>query len=142
MPKIRTKSPIHENADANITCDFGDGDISRSRSRLPHTHTHTSLARLYLDLLATINKHLFPQDCSVTSGDTMLCDSPKFNLSTATSRRRRDTDGDATYLADSNLQFYIGFLLDGVTAYRCELLLLSSGSSIREDCKLNVSLVI
>ena len=22
-------SPIHENADANITCDFGDGDISR-----------------------------------------------------------------------------------------------------------------
>ena len=23
----RKKSPIHENADANITCDFGDGDI-------------------------------------------------------------------------------------------------------------------
>ena len=23
------KSPIHENADANITCDFSDGDISR-----------------------------------------------------------------------------------------------------------------
>ena len=23
------KSPIHENADANITCDIGDGDISR-----------------------------------------------------------------------------------------------------------------
>ena len=35
MPKIRKKSTIHENADANITCDFGDGDISRSRSRLP-----------------------------------------------------------------------------------------------------------
>ena len=31
------ESPIHENADANITCDFGDGDISRFRSRLPHT---------------------------------------------------------------------------------------------------------
>ena len=30
-------SRIHENADANITCDFGDGDISRYRSRLPHT---------------------------------------------------------------------------------------------------------
>ena len=34
MPKIRKKSPIHENADANITCDFGDGDISHFRSRL------------------------------------------------------------------------------------------------------------
>ena len=27
-PKNTKKSPIHENADANITCDFGDGDIS------------------------------------------------------------------------------------------------------------------
>ena len=27
--KYEKKSPIHENADANITCDFGDGDISR-----------------------------------------------------------------------------------------------------------------
>ena len=27
--KSRKKSLIHENADANITCDFGDGDISR-----------------------------------------------------------------------------------------------------------------
>ena len=25
--KNTKKSPIHENADANITCDFGDGDI-------------------------------------------------------------------------------------------------------------------
>ena len=29
--KITKKSPIHENADANITCNFGDSDISRSR---------------------------------------------------------------------------------------------------------------
>ena len=37
-PKIREKkSPIHENADANITCDFGDGDISPSRSCLSNT---------------------------------------------------------------------------------------------------------
>ena len=36
--KNTKKSPIHENADANITCYFGDGDISRSTSRLPHTH--------------------------------------------------------------------------------------------------------
>ena len=28
-PKNPKKSPIHENADANITCAFGDGDISR-----------------------------------------------------------------------------------------------------------------
>ena len=28
------KSLIHENADSNITCEFGDGDINRSRSRL------------------------------------------------------------------------------------------------------------
>ena len=42
---IRKKSPIHENADAKITCDFGDGDISRFRSRLPtHTHMATSFA--------------------------------------------------------------------------------------------------
>ena len=34
--KNTKKSPIHENADANITCDFGDGDISRYRSRFPH----------------------------------------------------------------------------------------------------------
>ena len=36
--KNTKKSLIDENADTNITCDFGDGDISRSRSRLPHTH--------------------------------------------------------------------------------------------------------
>ena len=41
MPKYEKKSPIHENADANITCDFGDGDISRFRIRLPHTRPHT-----------------------------------------------------------------------------------------------------
>ena len=33
------KSPIHENADANITCDFGDGEIIRYRSRFIHTRT-------------------------------------------------------------------------------------------------------
>ena len=43
--KNTKKSTIHENADANITCDFGDGAISRFRSRL----LHKRLARLYLD---------------------------------------------------------------------------------------------
>ena len=36
--KNTKKSPIHENADENITCEFGD--ISRSRSRFTHTSTH------------------------------------------------------------------------------------------------------
>ena len=31
------KSPIHENAGANITWDFGDSDISRSRRFLSNT---------------------------------------------------------------------------------------------------------
>ena len=34
--KNTKKSPIHENTDVNITCGFGDGDISRYRSWLPH----------------------------------------------------------------------------------------------------------
>ena len=38
--KNKKNSAIHENADANITCDFGDGDISRFRSRLWHTRPH------------------------------------------------------------------------------------------------------
>ena len=42
-PKNTKKSPIHENADANITCDFGD--ISRlGVAYLTHV-IHTSLAR-------------------------------------------------------------------------------------------------
>ena len=41
--KNMKKSPIHENADANITCDFGDGDISRSRSQLPASDIVSSI---------------------------------------------------------------------------------------------------
>ena len=48
-PKNSKKSPIHENADANIikvvTCDFGDGDISRSRSFLSNTIPQARTAR-------------------------------------------------------------------------------------------------
>ena len=51
MPKIRTKSLIHENADANITCDFGDSDIRRSSSRLPHTHIVSSILVRWLIIL-------------------------------------------------------------------------------------------
>ena len=37
--KNTKKSLIHENAAANITCDFGDGDISGFRLGC-HTHGH------------------------------------------------------------------------------------------------------
>ena len=43
MLEIRKKSLIHENADANISCDFGDGEISRSRSRLSTSHIVSSI---------------------------------------------------------------------------------------------------
>ena len=56
----RKKSPIRENADANITCDFGDGNISRSRSFLSNTctigangrtnpHSHVDFLNLIID---------------------------------------------------------------------------------------------
>ena len=41
--KYEKKSPIHENADANVTCDFGDGDIIRYRSRFTHTRIACSI---------------------------------------------------------------------------------------------------
>ncbi len=57
-PKNSKKSPIHENADANITCDFGDGDISRSRSFLSTTglnhatnHPQTHMPQTSIDPL-------------------------------------------------------------------------------------------
>ena len=51
-PKNKRKSPIHENADANVTCNFRDGDISRlGFAYLTHAiHTYTvdrSQAGLY-----------------------------------------------------------------------------------------------
>ena len=55
--KNTKKSPIHENADTNITCDFGDGDISRFRSQLPHGPIISSIivrlllvANIYYDI--------------------------------------------------------------------------------------------
>ena len=43
--KITKNSPIHENADVNMTCDLGDGDIICCRSWLPACQPATSLAR-------------------------------------------------------------------------------------------------
>ena len=44
--KNTKKSPILENADANITCDFGDGDISRlGVANQTHVYKHTNIVR-------------------------------------------------------------------------------------------------
>ena len=48
--KNTKKSLIHENADANITCDFGDSDISPFRSRLPHGHIVSAILVRYNDV--------------------------------------------------------------------------------------------
>ena len=54
--KNMKNSPIHENADANITRDFGDGDISRYRGRFPHT---CSLARSLMGVsVAYVTNHV------------------------------------------------------------------------------------
>ena len=45
-PKNTNKSAIHENADANITCDFCDSDISRLGFGYLIHAIGTSLARL------------------------------------------------------------------------------------------------
>ena len=59
--KNMKKTPIHENAaDAEITCDFGDGDISRSRSRLPQTHTATHTASSIIVRLLHTSRPLRP----------------------------------------------------------------------------------
>ena len=52
-PKNTKKSAIHENADANITCNFRDGDISR----LGYT-THTLLAGLFTFIIINIHYHM------------------------------------------------------------------------------------
>ena len=63
--KNTKKSPIHENADANITCDFGDGDISRlGVANQKHGHIHSSLPRLYLDLSCNLPFVHFSRDKS------------------------------------------------------------------------------
>ena len=55
--KNTKNSPIHENADENITCDFGDGDISRFRSRLPHGHTVSSIIVRFSLLQGTLTEN-------------------------------------------------------------------------------------
>ena len=49
--KNTKKSPIHENADANITCDFGDGDISRLGVA---KQTHVSVGRSFVSWIIVI----------------------------------------------------------------------------------------
>ena len=51
-PKNTNKSPIHENADANITCDFGDGNISRlGGAYLTHVIHRSLVPRLLIEPL-------------------------------------------------------------------------------------------
>ena len=47
LKNVNTKkiTPIHENADTNITCDFGDGDISRSGVAYLTQAIHTQIDR-------------------------------------------------------------------------------------------------
>ena len=45
-PKNTKKSPIHENPDTNISCDFGDGDIScLGNANQTHVYKHTNIVR-------------------------------------------------------------------------------------------------
>ena len=74
MPKIREKSSIHENADANITCDFRDGDISRSRSFISNTCTTGANERTnehshvdFLNVIVDEDNHV--TCCLISSGN-------------------------------------------------------------------------
>ena len=56
IPKIRKKSPIHENTNAKITCDFGDERFRIAAARLEkdisvRTRLHT--ARIVVRISAT-----------------------------------------------------------------------------------------
>ena len=76
-PKNSKKSPIHYNADANITCGFGDGDFSRlGVAYLTHTtganerrdgrmnerHSHVDFLNLIVDMSSPPSQdtYLFP----------------------------------------------------------------------------------
>ena len=72
-PKSTNKSLIHENADANITCDFGDGDISRlGVANQTHAHMHHSLAQfikinaIFLIIQNTFKTYTHPWNYSHT----------------------------------------------------------------------------
>ena len=76
------KSQIHENADANITYDFGDDDISRSRSRLPHGHTVNSVVVRLVAGLKEIqgSDHNSMKHCLIKTIKMMLSWSRKPNI--------------------------------------------------------------
>ena len=88
MPKIRKKSPIHENADANITCDFGDGDISPYRSRLPHGHIVSSITVRCYSCRTPFKHDPFAFSVLLLNSDNFLCLFP--GLSNKNLRRLED----------------------------------------------------
>ena len=57
--KNMKKSLNHEKVDANITCDFGDSDISRFRIRLPQSHTHIVSSIISRCYLASPGKYIY-----------------------------------------------------------------------------------
>ena len=61
----KNQSPIHENSDANITCAFGDGDISRSKSRF--THTHGGVMSFVISLNDITHLYLLLINCAVNA---------------------------------------------------------------------------
>ena len=65
-PKNTKKSPIHENADANITCDFGDRDLSHlGVAYLTHAiHTgHSAVMLGFVQLLFYFQNSFILCDC-------------------------------------------------------------------------------
>ena len=66
--------------------------------------------------------------CEIVSGEIMLCKTPEITLPNGVTRKRRDVAGArraARDLSESGkplngdgLQFYLGFILDGVEIYR------------------------
>ena len=66
--KNTKKLPIHENADANITCDFGDGDISRlgvANQTNVYIHNYLYYIKICLGVV---------QNCQHCKEHTLFCD--------------------------------------------------------------------
>ena len=60
----REKTPIHENADANITCDFGDGDISRlGVAYLTYVYIHNYLDYIKFKMRALLENWILLVMC-------------------------------------------------------------------------------
>ena len=76
-PKNTKKSAIHENADANITCDFGDSDISHLEvGYLTHAIRDTHVASWII-----VRYHA--EKVTITSGKQITSDNQTANKNAA-----------------------------------------------------------